>query len=193
MADSKRNNSSPEGNAQLTDDELIRRCLENRPEAYRVLVERYWSMVYSVVRRITRSHDDAVDVTQEAFVRAYEHLSGFAQDSKFSTWLLRVATNYALDQQRRQRARQRLQVHVPVTGYTPPTDAPAIAKETESRLAEILHTLTHHQRLCLVLKVVHGMNTSEVAGILGCSEGTVRVHLHQARKTLRDRWDGWRS
>jgi len=150
-------------------------------------------MVYSVVRRITRSHDDAVDVTQEAFVRAYEHLSGFEKDSKFSTWLLRVATNYALDQQRRQRARQRLQVHVPVTGYSPSADAPAIAKETESQLAEILQTLTHHQRLCLVLKVVHGMSTSEVAGILGCSEGTVRVHLHQARKSLRDRWDGWRS
>ena len=193
MTDLKRNKSSLEGNTQLTDDELIRRCLENHQEAYRVLVERYWSMVYSVVRRITRSHDDAVDVTQEAFVRAYEHLSEFAQDSKFSTWLLRVATNYALDQQRRQRARQRLQVHVPVTGYAPPTDAPAIAKETESRLAEILHTLTHHQRLCLVLKVVHGMSTSEVAGILGCSEGTVRVHLHQGRKTLRDKWDGWRS
>ncbi len=192
MTDSKRNKSSLEGNTQLTDDELIRRCLDNHQEAYRVLVERYWSMVYSVVRRITRSHDDAVDVTQEAFVRAYEHLSEFAKDSKFSTWLLRVATNYALDQQRRQRARQRLQVHVPVTGYAPATDAPAIAKETESRLAEILQTLTHHQRLCIVLKVVHGMSTSEVAGILGCSEGTVRVHLHQARKSLRDRWDGWR-
>jgi RNA polymerase sigma-70 factor (ECF subfamily) len=193
MKGSKPHNSAPEGKPQLSDEELIRRCLENRPEAYRVLVERYWSMVYSVVRRIAGSHDDAVDVTQEAFVRAYEHLSEFARDSKFSTWLLRVATNYALDQQRRQRARQRLQVHVPVTGYAPPADAPAIARETESRLAEILRTLTHHQRLCLVLKVVHGMSTAEVAEVLGCSEGTVRVHLHQARKTLRDRWDGWRS
>jgi RNA polymerase sigma-70 factor (ECF subfamily) len=193
MAGSKQSNSASAEKPQLTDEELIRRCLENHPEAYRVLVERYWSMVYSVVRRITNSHDDAVDVTQEAFVRAYEHLSDFARDSKFSTWLLRVATNYALDQQRRKRARQRLQVHVPVTGYAPPADAPAIAKETESRLAEILRTLTHHQRLCLVLKVVHGMSTSEVAGVLGCSEGTVRVHLHQARKTLRDKWDGWRS
>ncbi len=193
MASSRRQNRSQKGNLQLTDDELIRRCLDNRHDAYRVLVERYWSMVYSVVRRITNSHDDAVDVTQEAFVRAYEHLSDFTRDSKFSTWLLRVATNYALDQKRRQRARQRLQVHVPVYGYAPPTDEPAISREAESRLSEILRTLTHHQRLCIVLKVVHDMSTSEVAGILGCSEGTVRVHLHQARKTLRDRWDGWRS
>ena len=193
MAKSRRHSRPDEGTTLLTDDELIRRCLDNQPDAYRVLVERYWSMVYSVVRRITHSHDDAVDVTQEAFVRAYEHLSEFARDSKISTWLLRVATNYALDQKRRKLARQRLQVHVPVSGYAPPADAPAISRETESRLSEILRTLTHHQRLCLVLKVVHGMSTSEVAGILGCSEGTVRVHLHQARKTLRDRWDGWRS
>ncbi len=193
MARTRRHTSSPEGKPQLTDNELIQRCLDNRPDAYRVLVERHWSMVYSVVRRITHSHDDAVDVTQEAFVRAYEHLPEFARDSKFSTWLLRVATNYALDQKRRLRARQRLQVHVPVSGYAPPTDGQAIAREIESRLAEVLRSLTHHQRLCLVLKVVHGMSTSEVAGILGCSEGTVRVHLHQARKTLRDRWDGWRS
>jgi RNA polymerase sigma-70 factor (ECF subfamily) len=63
----------------------------------------------------------------------------------------------------------------------------------ESRLSEVLRSLSHHQRLSLVLKVVHGMSTTEVAGILGCSEGTVRVHLHQARKALRDRWEGWRS
>jgi RNA polymerase sigma-70 factor (ECF subfamily) len=193
MARSRRHTDPEQGAPQLTDDELIRRCLGGNPDAYRVLVERYWSMVYSVVRRITDSHDDAVDVTQEAFVRAYEHLADFARDAKFSTWLLRVATNYALDQKRRKRARQRLQVHVPVTGYAPPADSPAILRETESRLSSILRTLTHHQRLCLVLKVVHGMTTSEVADILGCSEGTVRVHLHQARKTLRDKWDGWRA
>jgi len=177
----------------LTDEQLIRRCLDGQPEAYRVLVERYWSMVYSIARRIANSHDDAVDVTQEAFVRAYEHLSGFARDAKFSTWLLRVATNYALDQKRRRTARVRLQHFVPVTGHAPPADLPAITRETESRLAEMLRTLSHHQRLCLVLKVVHEMSTAEVAEILGCSEGTVRVHLHQARKLLRDRWDGWRS
>lgn len=178
---------------ELTDEELIQRCLDEHPDAYRVLVERYWSMTYSIVRRITDSHDDATDVTQEAFVRAYEHLGEFARDSKFSTWLLRVATNYALDQKRRKRARVRLQQYVPVSGSSQPADSPAITRETESRLSEILRTLSRHQRLCLILKVVHDMSTSEVADILGCSEGTVRVHLHQARKMLRDRWDGWRK
>ena len=176
-----------------TDEELIQYCLDDYPAAYRILVERYWPMVYSVVRRIADSHEDATDVTQEAIVRAYEHLADFARDCKFSTWLLRVATNYALDQKRRRRARIRLQHYVPVTGYAPPADAPAITRETESQLSEILRTLSHHQRLCLILKVVHGMSTGEVAEILGCSEGTVRVHLHQARKLLRDRWSGWRS
>jgi len=174
------------------DEELIRRCLDGQSEAYQVLVERHWSMVYSVVRRIAERHDDAVDVTQEAFVRAYEHLDEFARESKFTTWLLRVATNYALDQKRRKRARQRLQVHVPVYGHTAPPDAPAMDRELESRLGEALRELTHHQRMALVLKVVHGMSTPEVAEILGCSEGTVRVHLHQARKSLRENWGGWR-
>ncbi len=193
MTRKKQNKPDHGPEPDLTDEQLIRRCLDGQPEAYRVLVERYWSMVYSITRRIANSHDDAVDVTQEAFVRAYEHLSGFARDAKFSTWLLRVATNYALDQKRRRTARVRLQHFVPVTGHAPPADLPAITRETESRLAEMLRTLSHHQRLCLVLKVVHEMSTAEVAEILGCSEGTVRVHLHQARKLLRDRWDGWRS
>jgi RNA polymerase sigma-70 factor (ECF subfamily) len=192
MTHKKQNKPDPAPGPDLTDEQLIRRCLDGQPEAYRVLVERYWSMVYSIARRIANSHDDAVDVTQEAFVRAYEHLSGFARDAKFSTWLLRVATNYALDQKRRRTARVRLQQFVPLTGYAPPADLPAIMKESESQLAEMLRTLSHHQRLCLVLKVVHDMSTAEVAEILGCSEGTVRVHLHQARKLLRDRWDGWR-
>ena len=193
MARKNQNKSDGAPAPEATDEQLIQRCLDGNPDAYRVLVERYWSMVYSIARRIAVSHDDAVDVTQEAFVRAYENLSGFAQDAKFSTWLLRVATNYALDQKRRKTARIRLQQFVPVTGFAPPADLPAITKESESRLAEMLQTLSHHQRLCLVLKVVHELNTTEVAEILGCSEGTVRVHLHQARKLLRDRWDGWRS
>jgi len=177
----------------IPDEEIIFRCLDGEPESYRLLVDRYWSMVYSVVRRITDSHDETVDVTQEAFVRAYEHLADFARDCKFSTWLLRVATNYALDQKRRRRARVRLREYVPVSGYSPPADSFAITREMESRLSEVLRTLSHHQRLSLVLKVVHGLSTTEVAEILGCSEGTVRVHLHQARKALRDRWGGWRS
>lgn len=188
-----RKNAPRSGGPQPSDEELIRRCLDDQPDAFRVLVERHWTMVYSVVRRIADSHDDAVDVTQEAFVRAFEHLSEFALQSKFTTWLLRVATNYALDQKRRKRAHQRLQVHVPTFGHAEAPDAPALTREMESRLGEALQTLTHHQRLALVLKVVHGQSTEEVAQILGCSEGTVRVHLHQARKTLRERWGGWRS
>jgi len=193
MARTDAHKPDPERQLEISDEEIIRSCLEGDPDSYRVLVERYWSMVYGVVRRIANSHDDTVDITQEAFVRAYEHLAEFARDCKFSTWLLRVATNYALDQKRRRSARVRLREYVPVTGYSPPTDSPAITREMESRLSEVLRTLSHHQRLALVLKVVHGMSTTEVAGILGCSEGTVRVHLHQARKALRDRWDGWRS
>lgn len=195
MNDNSEHKAHPGGPAEGTppdDEELIRRCLEGQSEAYQVLVERHWSMVYSVVRRIAESHDDAVDVTQEAFVRAYEHLDDFARESKFTTWLLRVATNYALDMKRRKRARQRLQVHVPVYGHAAPPDAPAMDRELESRLGEALRELTHHQRMALVLKVVHGMSTPEVADILGCSEGTVRVHLHQARKSLRENWGGWR-
>jgi RNA polymerase sigma-70 factor (ECF subfamily) len=178
---------------ELTDDELIGRCLDEQPDAYRVLVERYWPMVYSLARRIVDSHDEAVDVTQEAFVRAYEHLGDFARESKFSTWLLRVANNYALDLKRRRRARDRLRVHVPSYGTSAPADAEAISHEVESRLSEVLRGLSRHQRLAIVLKVVHGLSTPEVAQILGCSEGTVRVHLHQARKSLRERWDGWRT
>jgi len=193
MALTDANKPDPELRLEISDEEIIRSCLEGDSDSYRILVERYWSMVYSVVRRIADSHDDTVDVTQEAFVRAYEHLADFARDCKFSTWLLRVATNYALDQKRRRTARVRLREYVPVTGYTPSPDTPAITRETESRLSEALRSLSHHQRLALVLKVVHDMSTSEVADILGCSEGTVRVHLHQARKALRDRWEGWRS
>jgi RNA polymerase sigma-70 factor (ECF subfamily) len=192
MPDPTQHKPGPTGAAETSDEELVRRCLEGNADAYRVLVERYWSMVYSVARRIVGTHDEAVDVTQEAFVRAYEHLSDFARESRFSTWLLRVANNYALDLTRRKRARQRLQVHVPVYGGFAPADSAAISKEEESRLEEVLRGLTRHQRLALVLKVVHGMSTPEVAGILGCSEGTVRVHLHQARKALRERWEGWR-
>ncbi len=192
MSTPKTHKTPPVAAPDPPDEELIRRCLEGQPEAYRLLVERYWSVAYGLARRIMDSHDEAVDVAQEAFVRAYEHLTDFTRESRFPTWLLRVTSNYALDLKRRKRARERLRVHVPTYGYTPAPDSEAIAHEEESRLSEILSELSHHQRLAIVLKVVHGLDTPEVARILGCSEGTVRVHLHQARKALRDRWSGWR-
>jgi RNA polymerase sigma-70 factor (ECF subfamily) len=192
MSEPNTHKPPPAAAPEPADEELIRRCLEGQPEAYRLLVERYWSVAYSLARRIMDGHDEAVDVAQEAFVRAYQHLKEFTRESRFPTWLLRVTSNYALDLKRRKRARERLRVHVPVYSYTPAPDSEAIAHEEESRLSEILRDLSHHQRLAIVLKVVHGLDTPEVARILGCSEGTVRVHLHQARKALRDRWSGWR-
>jgi RNA polymerase sigma-70 factor (ECF subfamily) len=192
MAKPKTHTTPPEAAPDPSDEELIRRCLEGQPDAYRLLVERYWPVTYGLARRIMDNHDEAVDVAQEAFVRAYEHLNEFTRESRFPTWLLRVTSNYALDLKRRKRARERLRVHVPTYGYAPAPDAEAIAHEEASHLSGILDELSHHQRLALVLKVVHGLETPEVARILGCSEGTVRVHLHQARKTLRDRWSGWR-
>lgn len=166
------------------DREAILASQRGEREAFDGLVERYQRDVYRLCYRYLNNHEDANDVAQESFLRAYKAISRFRGDSAFSTWLYRIAVNACLNfRAARRPAPEELPEGLPDRG------APAlerIEREERSRLVRKAVTrLPDRQRATLILKVYHDLSHEEVARILGSTVGTVKANLFHALANLR--------
>jgi len=175
-----------------TDEHVVERVLAGETALYEIIMRRYNQRLYRVVISILRDRDEAEDVLQDAYVRAYQHLSQFEGRASFSTWLTRIAVHEALA---RLRSRSRmLQLGTETDEEDIPVDSmPASVdpEETTSR-AELARLLEHslmnlpeQYRTVLMLRDVEELSTSETAGALGLTEENVKVRLHRGRSLLR--------
>jgi RNA polymerase sigma-70 factor (ECF subfamily) len=177
------------------DRELLEAVLEGDNTAYRGLVEKYQGRVYSMVYGMIRNREDARDITQEAFVKAYRNLKGFRLEASFYTWLYRIAMNLAIDHTRKRKRRE-------VAGFDESIaskdadggidqihheDSPSKALERKQLLARIMdcmQKLSDDQRQVILLREVEGLSYKEIADVMGIPEGTVMSRLFYARKKL---------
>lgn len=171
---------------------LAVRAGEGDEEAFEQLVRHRAPGVISFLRRMLGDQEDARDVAQLTFVRAWENLERYDPAWAFSTWLFRIASNLAIDALRARRSRNRTEeesFHV-VRGGRAESEAegPAVlAREEVRRVFEACaDVLSEKQRLVFVLREMEERESSEIAAVLSCSESTVRNHLFQARKLLRE-------
>ncbi len=185
-----------------SDDELslIEACRAGRTEAFGVLVQRYQNRLYPTMLRLTGSADDALDLLQDAFLRAFEKLDGFHGESSFYTWVYRIAVNLALSGRRRRRS---FPIGPLVRGEStidPPSDPtrtdpslPLERRERDAIIQRALDSLADDHRAVVIMKEYDGLRYDEIAATLGVPVGTVRSRLHRARLELRDRLKGLAS
>ncbi len=171
--------------------ELIRKAKRRDREAFGILVERYQRRVVGVALAIVHNPDDALELAQETFVRAYENLGSFESRSSFSTWLYRITANLAIDLRRRE-GRHSLVRGEEAEGEInrlPSSTGDSFAefsrKELNSRLRAALEELTPEHRAVILLREVEGLGYDEISEILQCPRGTVMSRLHYARNRLR--------
>jgi RNA polymerase sigma-70 factor, ECF subfamily len=188
--------AEPDDAAQLAAQEAmqdalaVERVLRGDGEAYGELVGRHMRRAFSVAHRIVQQREDAEDVVQEAFMRALEHLDTLARGRPFRPWFTRIVVNTALNLRRSRAVRMTdpLPDHVAGRGAAP--DQHAERSQLRDRLGAALESLPETQRTVVVLAELEEMTSAEIAVVLDLSPGTVRWHLHQARRTLR-RSLGW--
>jgi RNA polymerase sigma-70 factor, ECF subfamily len=180
---------------ESTDEALVERARQGDLQALQQLVERYQGKVYAMAMGMVRNRDDAMDVTQEAFLHVHRSLRGFRFSSKFSTWLYRIVTNVCFDHFRRT-ARSPKTISPPERdeGEGPPLDWPdregerpdAAVQRAELReaLEWAFTSLSPPHRAVVVLREMEGLSYEEIAKVVGCSVGTVMSRLHYARKQL---------
>jgi RNA polymerase sigma-70 factor (ECF subfamily) len=181
------------------DDTLAARAAAGDDSAFETIVRRYQARVFRLACRLT-SDTDAPDVLQETFLQVYRHLSSFRGESRFGTWLYRIATNAALMQRRgtKRRAAESLEEYLPrfdADGVHAATPAELqVASHVEERLdrqtlaeraRDVIGRLPDHYRDAFVLRDLEEMSTAEVAQALGIEPAAVRQRVHRARLMLR--------
>lgn len=181
------------------DWELVQRAQRGDREAFRVLVERYQAKVAALAMGMLRNREDALDVVQEAFTKAYQGLGRFKGDAGFYTWVYRIALNLCIDRQRRD-------IRMPEVPLEPqgrsdesrPTPDRAVIDgdqpferahdaEVARRLREAIDELTPEHRAVILLREVEGLSYEEISHVLECPKGTVMSRLHYARRQLQAR------
>jgi RNA polymerase sigma-70 factor, ECF subfamily len=171
--------------------ELIERSRKGDSESFGILVERYQRRVVGVALAVVHNQDDAIELAQETFIRAFENLSKFESRSSFSTWLYRIAANLAIDFWRREGR------HVVLHGEDADNEISRLPSaqgdsfkevsrsELSERLKKALEQLTPEHRAVILLREVEGLSYDEISDVLQCPRGTVMSRLHYAREHLR--------
>jgi RNA polymerase sigma-70 factor (ECF subfamily) len=176
------------------DQRLVDASLAGDPGAFGILVRHCQDRLYSTLLRITGSHEDARDLLQDAFLRAYEKLGRFHGESSFYTWVYRIAVNLAISEKRRRSAGLGRMATAPVDKLDPPSDLdrsdPTLQVEREERevlIHRALGQLHEDHRIVVVMRDLDGCRYDEIARILRIPIGTVRSRLHRGRLELRQK------
>jgi RNA polymerase sigma-70 factor, ECF subfamily len=175
---------------------LIERCRAGDTQAFGDLVVRYQDRLYGTLVHLLGSLEDAREVSQDAFVLAFQKLGSFRGDSAFYSWLFRIAYNAAMTRRRKDRHREaastdaaRERLGEEPSDSSPGAD-PSFGMQVEERrelVRKALAGLADEYRTVIVLKEIDGLQYDEIAAIVGCPIGTVRSRIHRARHELRDK------
>ncbi len=180
---------------EQNDADLVRQTLCGNTSAYNGLVMRYQRQVYNLAYRMLGNAEDAGDLVQETFLRAYGALASFRQDASFLTWLYKIASNLCIDQLRSRKARSALSLDVELEeGREPAADSRscspeelAIRDSVQEVVQRAISNLPEKYRVVVVMRHLQDMSVEEIAGVLDMPTGTVKTHLFRAREMLRGR------
>lgn len=186
-----------EENAEYAEAQIIERSRNGDIEAFGELVSIYEKQIYSIAYRFMGNPDDASDLAQEAFVRAFRAISRFRGDASFKTWMYHIVANVCRDELRKRKRQPVVSLDTPIItedgeitreqgdwSLTP--ELIYESKELGETVQHLLNELIPEYRQALVLRELQGFTYEEIASTMECSLGTVKSRINRARKALRD-------
>lgn len=171
-----------------SDSILASKAKSGDSKAYEKLVRKYDRIIFNLVLRMTGNYEDAIDITQESFIRAYENIESFRSSFKFFSWLYRIAVNTSLNYIQKLKGSSSVPLNDSAeintrNGSTPEDDY--IRAETEKKVQEALMSLDEQSRAILILKYFVELSYSEISEVSGISEKLVKSRLYSARQEIK--------
>lgn len=192
---SDRSKVLPAGIAPDSDEALVWQARNGDFSAFERLFERHRDLVYRYAYQMAPRRDDAEDIVQEVFIKAYQNLKRYRDEAKFTTWLLRITANYGTDRARMSNRRQNLEKRESTGALTWMTvgnyaEDPIDNLEQEQRrilLREAISALPEHHKNAIIFRDIQEMEYDDIAEFFGCSVGGAKLRVLRARRALRDR------
>jgi RNA polymerase sigma-70 factor (ECF subfamily) len=169
-----------------TDEYWVGRALRE-PDAFGVLVERYQSKIFTLCVRMVGNADDAADLAQETFIRAYKSLRTFRLDARFSPWIYKIAVNLCLNHRKGKAIRPETELDDQIRSNDLSPERRAEQRELREQLTDAVAGLPPKYRAAIILRHVHDLAYDDIAEALGVPLGTVKTWLFRARERLQDR------
>lgn len=164
------------------DASVIRMCLEGDSNAFGILIDRYQRALFNTALRMTGDSEEAADISQETFVKAYQRLREYRPEHKFFSWIYRILVNDTLNRLKQRNKTQSIETDVTSDDRLP--DEQFDAKRQSSRIESALRALAFDQRIVIVLRYFNDMTYQEMSAILSLPEKTVKSRLYSARQNL---------
>jgi len=169
---------------QDEDRDLVARYLLGDMEAFDVLMSRHERRVFGLCLRFVRNQDDALDLTQEVFIKAFEKLPSFRGDARFRTWIYRIAVNHCINHVKKH-SKHFVEVEEGTLSVTPSVDRDLLEEERREIVRELIEFLPPKQKTILQLRMNEGLSYDEIARILGRSVSTIKSSVFFALTKLR--------
>ncbi len=171
--------------------ELISRCQQGDQGALKEIFDQYHKKVYRIAYGVVRQREEALDIVQEVFIKFYRSIRFFKGQSKFYTYLYRMAMNTSIDHAREMRrapfsSLDGMEGFQPSDGVEKRPDSILLHKELEEKVKRVLEKLPNDQRMALIFREIEGLSYQEISETMGCSIGTVMSRLHYARKRIQE-------
>ncbi len=183
---------------QMSDNEkaLLEKAKNGDLAAFEKLIESYQKKVYNIVYRMIGNPDDASELTQEVFIRVFRSIRNFKEESQFSTWIYKIATNICLDELRKQKKHKVISLDEEIKSdegemkrqiedNKPQPDIIAEKNELKKTVRNAILSLPDEYRVVIIMRDIKGLSYDEIAQITKCPEGTVKSRINRARKALR--------
>jgi RNA polymerase sigma-70 factor (ECF subfamily) len=167
------------------DRDLVRRYLDGDLAAFDALMGRHERQIYGLCLGFVRNRDDALDLTQDVFVKAFENLAAFRGDARFRTWVYRIAVNHCINHVKKHSSRRFVEVHEATATVHPSVHRELLDDERRVIVKELIAALPPKQKAILELRMSGNLSYEEIAGILGRSVSTVKSSIFFALTKLR--------
>ncbi len=184
------------GGDLVTEEILIKKAQNGDSQAFNYLIKGYFKKLYNIAYRMSNNADDAADMTQEIMIKLFKNISSYSGDSKFSTWVYRVATNTCLDELKKIKRHRNYSIDKEIetddgdfTGEiedtAPTAEQLAEQNELKSIVKSAISMLSPDYKAIIILRDIQGLSYGEIAQVLGCTNGTVKSRISRARAQLK--------